>query len=306
MKFTVNENQQTQNQHTPNQDMLRTPKFLHSPNLSSQTQTQTQTQNIPTSSKFPFIKQCCKISRRNLTIGTNSLLLLLFNSQIQDPFLMSSKAEVEEEELQSPKNDDFLCTGKIPTKRAFLDISIDGVPAGRIIIGLYGNDSPAGVARFSNLVSGAAGISYRRKDFVKITSNYVQHSGVRSYGVDFELAKRNGNELVSETLKDEWERANEKCSGTKNLASTVGIIVRDPLKPPPKLKLVARKGKLEVDQEQVGTEPNGTEFTISVKDSPELDDSALVIGIVLDGMEVVEKIAQVKTVKDNTTSPYFR
>ncbi|CAK9312186.1 unnamed protein product [Citrullus colocynthis] len=285
--------------------MLQTPKFLHSPNFPHST-SQTQKQSIPTSPKFPLIKQCSRISRRNLTIGTNSLLLLLFGSQLQDPFIMSSKAEVEEEELQSPKNDGSLCTGKNPTKLAFLDISIDGETAGRIIIGLYGNDSPSGVARFSNLVSGAAGISYRRKDFVKITSNYVQHSGVRSYGVDFELVKRNGNELVSETLKDEWERVNQKCSGTKNLAGTVGIIVRDPLKPPPKLKLVARKGKLEVDEEQIGTDPNGTEFTISVKDSPELDDSALVIGTVLEGMEVVERIAQVKTVKDNTTSPYFR
>ncbi|KAG7019962.1 Peptidyl-prolyl cis-trans isomerase CYP26-2, chloroplastic [Cucurbita argyrosperma subsp. argyrosperma] len=78
------------------------------------------------------------------------------------------------------------------TKRAFIDISVDGEPAGRIIIGLYGDDALAGVARFTNLVSGAAGISYRRKDFVKITSNYVQDSGVRSYGVDVELAKRKG------------------------------------------------------------------------------------------------------------------
>lgn len=227
---------------------------------------------------------------------------------------MSSKAEVEEslveneEDLQRKQSliDGPRCTGQSPTKRAFLDISIDGEPAGRIIIGLYGDDAPAGVARFGNLVSGAAGVSYRRKDFVKITSNYVQHSGVRSYGVDVELAKRTGNELASETLKDEWERVNEKCSGTKNMAGTVGIIVRDPSKPPPKLKLVARQGKLVVDQEEVGMEPNGTEFTISVKDSPELDDSALVIGTVLEGMQVVDRIAQVKTVKDNTTSPYFR
>ncbi|KAG7019963.1 Peptidyl-prolyl cis-trans isomerase CYP26-2, chloroplastic, partial [Cucurbita argyrosperma subsp. argyrosperma] len=64
-------------------------------------------------------------------------------------------------------------------------------------------------------------------------------------------------------------RENEKFSGTKNLAGTVGIIVRDPLNHPP-----TRKGKLEVDQEGIGTEPNGTEFTISIKDSPEMNDSA--------------------------------
>ena len=65
----------------------------------------------------------------------------------------------------------------------FLIISINGEPVGRIIIGLHGEDVPARPAGFSNLVSGAAGISYRRKEFIKIIPNYEQHGGVRSYGV---------------------------------------------------------------------------------------------------------------------------
>ncbi|KAK3014432.1 hypothetical protein RJ639_008060 [Escallonia herrerae] len=195
---------------------------------------------------------------------------------------------------------------KTPTKRAFLDVSIDGKPIGRIIIGLNADIAPAGTARFSKFVSGAAGVSYRRKEFVKIMPNYVQHGGVRSYGVDAELAKKTGSSLAVDSLVEELEKLNEKSPGTKNVASSVSIVVRDPLKPPPKLKLVARKGKLEIDEEDVGTEPNGTEFVISTRDSPELDASALVVGKVLEGMEVVEKISQAKTVQENTTSPYFR
>ncbi|KAF7135864.1 hypothetical protein RHSIM_Rhsim08G0138500 [Rhododendron simsii] len=118
------------------------------------------------------------------------------------------------------------------TKKAFLDISIDGEPIGRIVIGLFGT--------------------------------------------------------------------------TKNVEGSVSIILRDPLKPPPKLKLVARKGKLEIEEEEVGTEPNGTEFLIATKDSPELDAAALVVGRVLEGMEVVHRIGQVKTVQENSSSPYFR
>lgn len=136
--------------------------------------------------------------------------------------------------------------------------------------------------------------------------NYVQHGGLRSYGVDAELAKGTGSSLGNESLVEEWERTYNRCPGTKNLAGSVGIIVRDPSKPPPKLKLVARKGKLEIDQEEVGIEPNGTEFVIATKDSPELDASALVIGRVEGGMEVVQRIGQVKTVQENTGSPYFR
>lgn len=198
------------------------------------------------------------------------------------------------------------CTNQPTTKKAFLDVAIDGEPAGRIIIGLYGDSTPFGSSRFTALVTGAAGISYRRKEFVKIMPNYIQHGGIRSYGVDAELAKSTGSNLVADSLVSEWEAANKKCSGAKNIAGSLGIVIRDPAKPPPKLKLVARKGKLEIDEEEVGTDPNGTEFSIATKDSPELDASTLVVGKVVEGMDVVEKISKVKTVQENTGSPYFR
>lgn len=198
------------------------------------------------------------------------------------------------------------CTDRRIKKRAFFDVSVNGEPIGRIIIGLYDNNAPITTGRFINIISGAAGISYRRKEFVKILPNYVQHGGIRSYGVDAELAQKTGSSLSNDRLIAELEKANESCPGTKNVAKSVSIIVRDPLKPPPKTKLVARNGKLEVDEEEIGRDPNGTEFVISTKDSPELDASAVVVGRVLEGMEVVEKIGQVKTVQENTSSPYFR
>lgn len=260
----------------------------------------TQFQTIPTSPSPPNLKHS-KLSRRDLAISTNSSLLLLLASQALDPFHLS-KAIAEE----PPSTKSNPCTNRTPTKRAFLEVSINGEPIGRIIIGLYGESAPAGTARFTDLVSGSAGVSYRRKEFTKIMPNYVQHGGVRSYGVDAELAKQTGSNLAVERLVSELERANESCEGVKNVARSVSIVVRDPSRPPPKIKLVARKGKLEIDEEEVGTAPNGTEFVIATKDSPELDAAALVVGSVLEGMEVVERIGQVKTVQENTTSPYFR
>ncbi|WCJ22015.1 Cyclophilin-like peptidyl-prolyl cis-trans isomerase family protein [Euphorbia peplus] len=258
------------------------------------------------------IPKCSNFSRRELAILSNSSLLLLLSSNAVEPLNPIARAEeslpdtatnVQQEEniITSSPN----CSNTYATKRAFLDISIDGQPIGRIVIGLYGDAAPVAAARFSNLVSGAAGVSYRRKDFIKILPNYVQHGGVRSFGVDAELAQKTGSNLAVERLVTEWERENN-CAGIKNLAGTVSLIVRDPLKPPPKMKLIARGGKLEIDEEQVGTDPNGTEFVIATKDSPELDASNLVIGRVLEGIEVAERINQVKTVQENTSSPYFR
>ncbi|KAK7330214.1 hypothetical protein VNO77_24401 [Canavalia gladiata] len=264
-------------------------------------------QLIPTSPSFPTVKHECRLSRRELS---NSCLLLLLGAQAVD----RSKARAEENVANTSDNDQPeenliatpSCTERKPTKQVFLDISIDGEPVGRITIGLFGDDVPAGVDRFDKIVSGAAGISYRRKEFVKIMPNYVQHGGLRSYGVDAEIANRTGNSLEADSLVREWESTYERCPGTKNVAGSVGIIVRDPSKPPPKLKLIAKQGKLEIDQEEVGTDPNGTEFVIAIKDSPELDASSLVIGRVVGGMEVVQRIGQVKTVQENTGSPYFR
>uniref|UniRef100_A0A7N0TT06 PPIase cyclophilin-type domain-containing protein n=1 Tax=Kalanchoe fedtschenkoi TaxID=63787 RepID=A0A7N0TT06_KALFE len=253
-----------------------------------------------------------KHSRRALAIS-NSPLLLFLASQALDPFnILAAKAgDIEKEEApasvtEQQGNETTSCSDTVPTKRAFIEISVDGQPQGRVVIGLYGNSVPGGAARFSSLVSGSAGVSYRRKEFTKIMPNYIQHGGVRSYGVDAEMAKKTGSDLGSERLAEEWERQNVTCQGTKMVAGSVGIVVRDPLKPPPKIKLVARKGKLEMDEEEVGRDPNGTEFVVAWKDSPELDASVLVVGRVLEGLNVVEKIGQVKKVQENTSSPYFR
>lgn len=274
-----------------------------------------QNHNQQTTVSPPIPKQCIKFSRRELTIFTNSSLLLLTSQTLHRNTVLEARAdenpqeikvENEQQEAVTSQKSTSRCMEKVPTKRAFLDISIEGKPMGRIVIGLYEQSAPVGAATFGDLVSGRAGISFRRKEFVKIMPNYVQHGGIRSYGVDAELASRTGRNFKNDKLVDEWERENEECLGTKNLAGTVSIIVRDPSKPPPKAKLIARGGKLEIDQEEVGVEPNGTEFTIATKDSPELDSSALVVGKVIEGMDVVEKIGQVQTVQDNTSSPYFR
>ncbi|VAH55708.1 peptidyl-prolyl cis-trans isomerase CYP26-2, chloroplastic-like [Triticum dicoccoides] len=189
------------------------------------------------------------------------------------------------------------CIDELPiTAKAFLDVSIGGEPAGRITVGLFGDAAPAGAARFLSL---ATGVGYRRKEFVKVVPGYVQHAGVVPYPVI---------PAVTDRLAAEMEAARARCvgGGAMNAAGAVSIVVRDPSLPPPKPKLVARGGRLKIEEEQVGVVPNGTEFVIATRDSPELDASALVVGRVVAGMDVVGRIAAVATVKDNTGSAYFK
>uniref|UniRef100_A0ACD5VJ24 Uncharacterized protein n=1 Tax=Avena sativa TaxID=4498 RepID=A0ACD5VJ24_AVESA len=188
------------------------------------------------------------------------------------------------------------CIEELPiTAKAFLDVAIGGEPAGRITIGLFGDAAPAGAARFLSL---ATGVGYRRKEFVKVVPGYVQHAGVVSYPA---------LPAVTNRLAAEMDAVRRQCGATTmHAAGAVSIVVRDPSLPPPKPKLVARGGKLEIQEEQMGVVPNGTEFVIATRDSPELDASALVVGRVVDGMDVVAKIAAVPTVKDNSGSGYFK
>nr|QSQ68589.1 hypothetical protein PY_019668 [Puya raimondii] len=243
------------------------------------------------------------LSRRSLAIVAAPLLLLL-------PTAAAAAGD-------DGGGGGVLCPGEAPTTaRAFLDVAIDGAPAGRIVVALRGSAAPLAAARFAALVSGAAGVSYRRKEFVRITPGYVRHAGVRSYGADAERARlAAGSDLsaaaAAEALAAEWAAARRRCGGggdgtVAHAAGAVGVVVRDPARAPPRPKLVARRGRLEVEEEADEGAPNGTEFVIAARDAPELDAAAVVVGWVVEGMDVVERIAAVKTVKDNTTSPYFR
>ena len=71
-------------------------------------------------------------------------------------------------------------------------------------------------------------------------------------------------------------------------------------------KLVAEKGKLVEIIERSGVVPNGTGFAITVAPAPELDALNLVVGRVVDGLDVVKQISELPVVKDNSNSPFLR
>lgn len=194
------------------------------------------------------------------------------------------------------------------TKTVFMDVAIEGQPIGQIVIGLYGDTVPLGSQRFAELATGKRGISYRRKEFCKIMNNYIQNVGVRSFsltgGVE-DAAKFSGGDNA-DLLVDEMVRLEEQNLRPKHVRGSVSLVALDPTRPPPKTKLVAKDGTFVVVEEQIRPPPNGTEFMIATSDAPELDLTNTVVGHVIRGLDVVDRIHGVKVVNENTSSPYYQ
>jgi peptidyl-prolyl cis-trans isomerase B (cyclophilin B) len=194
------------------------------------------------------------------------------------------------------------------TKKVFMDVAIDGQPIGQIVVGLYGDAVPVGAQRFSELAAGKRGIGYRRKEFYKIAKNYVQNVGVRGFsltGGTEDAAKFTGGD-TADALVDEMVQLDEQRRRPKHVRWSVSLVALDPTRPPPKSKLVAKDGTLVVIEEQARPPPNGTEFMIATAAAPELDQTNTVVGQVIQGMDVLDRIHSVKVVNENSSSPYFQ
>lgn len=73
-----------------------------------------------------------------------------------------------------------------------------------------------------------------------------------------------------------------------------------------KTKLVAEKGKLVEVVERSGIVPNGTAFAITTGAVPDLDSTHLIVGEIVEGMDVVRQLDKLPVVKNNTNSPFFQ
>lgn len=71
----------------------------------------------------------------------------------------------------------------------------------------------------------------------------------------------------------------------------MSVVVGEAEERPVKERLVAMGGKLVTIQEQAGEAPNGSGFMITTAPAPQLDATNLVVGRVVGGFDVVERMA---------------
>jgi len=195
--------------------------------------------------------------------------------------------------------------GPVVSRKVFFDITVDGVPKGRIVIGLYGLDAPIGAQRFADLSKNIQGVGYRRSYFEKIEGEYIQNEGVRAFNYG------DGLESVPITGGDDTRQLEKELASSTlrhNRAGEVSIVVgRDEsVMEAPKEKLKAVNGKLVTITEPPPPRPNGSQFVITTAPAPELDPCNLVVGRVLEGYELVAELSSLPTTKSNINSPFFK
>jgi peptidyl-prolyl cis-trans isomerase B (cyclophilin B) len=180
----------------------------------------------------------------------------------------------------------FLGALAAPGEKVFFDLKLEGQPAGRLVIELF-SDVTVGASRFRDLAVGKEGVGYRLSRVDGIFDTHLRVAGVKqlSYSATGDSAIAGGDSVA------ELEAEMVSPSHLHDTSGLISLTVKEATERPIEEKLIAKGGKFVTIELQAGEAPNGTGFVITRGPAPNLDKTNLVVGRLVEGMELVEKIA---------------
>lgn len=145
------------------------------------------------------------------------------------------------------------------TDKIFFDMTIGGQPAGRILIGVFGDTVPKTVKNFKQLSENPVGEGYKGTKFHRVIKDFMIQAG------DFTKGDGTGGRSIYGTrFEDENFTLEHYGSGWLSMANA-------------------------------GHDSNGSQFFITLRATSWLDGRHVVFGKILSGMNVVRKIERTET-----------